>query len=87
MIIDDFNIEDIAILEAVRSSVGRAHKGSLATKRPDELAGDVMAAQLRLAHALDRAPRFVRPQGFYIRRDKWHRFYFTLARSPVPRRR
>ncbi len=33
---------DVVIAEAVRSAVGRAHKGSLAQKRPDELAGDVI---------------------------------------------
>ena len=37
---------DIIIAEAVRSAVGRAHKGSLAHKRPDELAGDVIRALL-----------------------------------------
>ena len=31
----------IVVAEAVRSAVGRAHKGSLALKRPDELGGDV----------------------------------------------
>ncbi|HEY6037531.1 MAG TPA: acetyl-CoA C-acyltransferase, partial [Kofleriaceae bacterium] len=39
-------MEDIVIAEAVRSAVGRAHKGSLAFKRPDELAGDVIRALL-----------------------------------------
>jgi acetyl-CoA acyltransferase len=39
-------IEDIVIAEAVRSAVGRAHKGSLAQTRPDELAGQVIAALL-----------------------------------------
>ena len=34
---------DIIIAEAVRSAVGRAHKGSLALKRPDDLAGEVIA--------------------------------------------
>jgi len=34
---------DIVIVEAVRSAVGRAHKGALALKRPDELAGEVIA--------------------------------------------
>ncbi|MFP6686453.1 MAG: thiolase family protein [Polyangiaceae bacterium] len=34
---------DIVIAEAVRSAVGRAHKGSLAHTRPDELAGQVLA--------------------------------------------
>ena len=33
---------EIIIAEAVRSAVGRAHKGSLTNKRPDELAGDVI---------------------------------------------
>lgn len=37
---------DIIIAEAVRSAVGRALKGSLAYKRPDELAGEVIAALL-----------------------------------------
>jgi acetyl-CoA acyltransferase len=37
---------DIVIVEAVRSAVGRALKGSLAQKRPDELAGEVIAALL-----------------------------------------
>jgi len=34
---------DIVILDAVRSAVGRAIKGSLAFKRPDDLAGEVIA--------------------------------------------
>jgi acetyl-CoA acyltransferase len=38
---------DVVIAEAVRSAVGRAHKGSLALKRPDELAGEVIAALLQ----------------------------------------
>src|SRR5512142_3093769 len=33
---------DIVIAEAVRSAVGRGHKGILSTKRPDELAADVI---------------------------------------------
>src|SRR5690606_6012465 len=33
---------EIVIAEAVRSAVGRAHKGSLVFKRPDELAGEVV---------------------------------------------
>src|SRR5215472_13414437 len=37
---------DVVIVDAVRSAVGRAHKGTLATKRPDELAGEVVAALL-----------------------------------------
>jgi acetyl-CoA acyltransferase len=37
---------DIVIVEAVRSAVGRALKGTLAQKRPDELAGEVIAALL-----------------------------------------
>jgi acetyl-CoA acyltransferase len=39
-------IENVVIAEAVRSAVGRAHKGSLALTRPDELAGQVIAALL-----------------------------------------
>jgi acetyl-CoA acyltransferase len=35
-------MNDIVIADAVRSAVGRAHKGSLANKRPDELAADVI---------------------------------------------
>src|SRR6185312_12951833 len=35
---------DVVIVDAVRSAVGRAHKGSLAETRPDELAGQVVAA-------------------------------------------
>ncbi len=37
---------DIVIAEAVRSAVGRAHKGSLALRRPDDLAGEVIRALL-----------------------------------------
>jgi acetyl-CoA acyltransferase len=37
---------EIVIAEAVRSAVGRGHKGSLATKRPDELAADVIRGLL-----------------------------------------
>ncbi len=39
-------IQDVVIAEAVRSAVGRAHKGTLAQTRPDELAGQVIAALL-----------------------------------------
>src|SRR3984885_10997216 len=38
---------DIVIAEAVRSAVGRAHKGSLALRRSDELAGEVIRALLK----------------------------------------
>jgi acetyl-CoA acyltransferase len=37
-------MKDIVIVEAVRSAVGRAQKGALRYKRPDELAGDVVRA-------------------------------------------
>lgn len=37
---------EIVIVEAVRSAVGRALKGSLAQRRPDELAGEVIAGLL-----------------------------------------
>src|SRR5689334_4301617 len=39
-------LNDIVILDAVRSAVGRAHKGTLAQKRPDELAAEVVAGLL-----------------------------------------
>jgi acetyl-CoA acyltransferase len=39
-------IDNVVIAEAVRSAVGRAHKGTLALTRPDELAGQVTAALL-----------------------------------------
>jgi acetyl-CoA acyltransferase len=37
---------DIVIADAVRSAVGRAHKGSLAQRRSDELAGEVIRGLL-----------------------------------------
>ncbi len=37
-------IDNVVIVDAVRSAVGRAHKGTLALTRPDELAGQVVAA-------------------------------------------
>src|SRR5256885_12230111 len=39
-------MNDIVIVEAVRSAVGRAIKGSLANKRPDEMAAEVMRGLL-----------------------------------------
>ena len=39
-------IENVVIADAVRSAVGRAHKGTLALTRPDELGGQVVAALL-----------------------------------------
>jgi len=39
-------IENVVIVDAVRSAVGRAHKGTLAQTRPDELAGQVVAGLL-----------------------------------------
>ena len=39
-------IEDVVIVEAVRSAVGRALKGTLAQTRPDELAGQVVKGLL-----------------------------------------
>jgi acetyl-CoA acyltransferase len=39
-------IDNVVIAQAVRSAVGRAHKGTLALTRPDELAGQVIAALL-----------------------------------------
>src|SRR5215475_8563854 len=37
---------DIVIAEAVRSAVGRGHKGTLSLRRPDELAADVLRGLL-----------------------------------------
>jgi acetyl-CoA acyltransferase len=37
---------EIVIADAVRSAVGRGHKGTLATKRPDELTADVIRGLL-----------------------------------------
>ena len=39
-------MSDIIIAEAVRSAVGRGHKGSLSQRRPDELAADVVRGLL-----------------------------------------
>jgi acetyl-CoA acyltransferase len=39
-------MKNVVIIDAVRSAVGRAHKGSLAQKRPDELAAEVIAGLL-----------------------------------------
>jgi acetyl-CoA acyltransferase len=39
-------IDNVVIVDAVRSAVGRATKGTLAQTRPDELAGQVIAALL-----------------------------------------
>ena len=38
------NDNPIVVADAVRSAVGRAHKGALTLKRPDELGGDVVRA-------------------------------------------
>ena len=38
--------KEIVIAEAVRSAVGRGYKGTLSTKRPDELAADVIRGLL-----------------------------------------
>ena len=42
-------MKEIVIVDAVRSAVGRAHKGSLALKRSDELAGEVVRALMARA--------------------------------------
>ena len=44
--------ENVVIVDAVRSAVGRATKGTLALTRPDELAGQVVAGLLGRARAL-----------------------------------
>ncbi len=48
-------IENVVIVEAVRSAVGRAHKGTLAQTRPDELAGQVIAALLARVPSMNAA--------------------------------
>jgi len=48
-------IEDVVIADAVRSAVGRATKGTLAQTRPDELAGQVIAALLARARGVQPA--------------------------------
>ncbi len=40
-------MKDIVIVDAVRSAVGRALKGTLAQKRPDEMAGEVIRGLLK----------------------------------------
>ncbi len=47
-------MKDIVILDAVRSAVGRAHKGSLAQKRPDEMAGEVIRGLLARNPKIDK---------------------------------
>ncbi|HEY1553457.1 MAG TPA: thiolase family protein [Kofleriaceae bacterium] len=44
--------KEIVIAEAVRSAVGRGYKGTLSTKRPDELAADVIRGLLARVPAL-----------------------------------
>ncbi len=39
-------MNEVVVVEAVRSAVGKAHKGALAQKRPDELAAEVVRALL-----------------------------------------
>ncbi len=46
-------MQEIVIVEAVRSAVGRAHKGSLAQRRPDELAGEVIRGLLARVKGFD----------------------------------
>ena len=44
---------EVVIAEAVRSAVGRAHKGTLAHRRPDELTGEVVRGLLERVPNLD----------------------------------
>lgn len=46
-------MKDIVIVDAVRSAVGRAIKGTLAQKRPDEMAGEVIRGLLARNAKLD----------------------------------
>ena len=39
-------MSDVGIVAATRTPIGRAFKGSLVTKRPDDLAGEVIRAAL-----------------------------------------
>ncbi len=48
-------MKDIVIVDAVRSAVGRAHKGSLAQKRPDELAAEVVRGLLARNPKIDKS--------------------------------
>ena len=53
---------EIVIAEAVRSAVGRGFKGTLSTKRPDELAADVdLAAVAQRLQVLLASPHDVSP--------------------------
>jgi acetyl-CoA acyltransferase len=62
-------IDDVVIVGAVRSAVGRAHKGTLVYTRPDELAGQVVAAllarfpQVRAADVEDLVLGCAMPEG------------------------
>ena len=40
-------MKDIVIVDAVRSAVGRAHKGTLRYTRPDDLAGEVIQGLMK----------------------------------------
>jgi len=40
-------MREVVIIDAVRSAVGRAHKGSLKYRRPDDLAGEVIAGLMK----------------------------------------
>ncbi len=74
-------MNDIVIAEAVRSAVGRAHKGSLAHKRPDELAGDVIRGLLeRVPAGQAGAGRGSRPR---LRDARGRAGPQRRARSPV----
>src|SRR5688572_29763022 len=45
--------KDVVLVEAVRSAVGRAHKGALRATRPDELAGQVIRALMARVPAVE----------------------------------
>jgi acetyl-CoA acyltransferase len=48
------SMRDVAIVDALRTPMGRAHKGSLARVRPDDLAAFIADAVLQRYEALDR---------------------------------
>src|ERR1019366_9417182 len=70
-------------IQPVRGARNRLHRlGGSAQRvfvRPQ--LGDAGETVL-FADAFNRAPGFVRPQGFDVWRDEWHKIYFTLA--PLP---
>src|SRR5437763_532810 len=75
---------DIIIAEAVRSAVGRGHKGALATKRPDELAADVLRGLMaRVPQAKGHVEDIVAVRA--VAYDNGHRVYRDFVVDELPR--